>query len=135
MSKAFPFVIQLILLALVTFGLHFLYHSLADKLTLWEMAPMQLWQIYGLQLLLSIILIFGIIGISNSMPQNLGFVFLGFFTLKVIINYIVIRPVLKAGESFDFFKYSFLIVFFMFMAFDVYVTYRVLNQSYSVKNN
>ena len=68
------------------------------------------------------------------MPQNVGFVFLGFLTLKLVINYVAIRGALETSGSDNFFKYNFLAVFFLFMFFDVYVTYRVLNQSHSSKN-
>lgn len=96
---------------------------------------MDLWQIYVLQLVLSIIVIFAIVGIGNSKPENLGYVFLGILTLKVMVNYFVIRPLIKSEADQDFFKYNFLAVFFLFMIFDVYVTYRILNQTYSPKKN
>src|SRR5690606_25251194 len=129
------FVFQLIMLALVTFGVHYLYHNLMGDAELWQNAPMSLWQVYGLQLILSVIVIFAVIGIGNNMPQNLGFVFLGVLTLKLLINYLVIKPILQLGDEVLFFKISYLFVFFLFMFYDVYVTYRVLNQTYSPKKN
>lgn len=135
MGKAIVFVGQLVLLALVSFGLHFLLHSLTKKLPLWDTAYMDIWQVYVLQLLMSIVIIFAVVGIGNSMPQNLGYVFLGFLTLKVAVSYFVINPALESGTDNDFFKYNFLVVFFLFMMFDVYVTYRILNQTYSPKKN
>lgn len=135
MGKATVFLGQLIILALVSSGLHFLLHSLTEKTPFWETAYMDLWQIYVLQLVLSIIVIFAIVGIGNSKPENLGYVFLGILTLKVMVNYFVIRPLIKSEADQDFFKYNFLAVFFLFMIFDVYVTYRILNQTYSPKKN
>lgn len=135
MGKAFSFVFQLIMLALVTFGVHYLYHNLVGAADAWVSAPMELWQIYGLQLAISIVVIFAVLAIGKTMPQNLGFVFLGLLTLKLLINYIILRPVLQSGQDIQFFKLSYLLVFFLFMFFDVYVTYRVLNQTYSSKNN
>lgn len=135
MGKAFPYLGQLALLALITLGLHFLMHSITKDLPLWDTAHMHLWQIYALQFLLSALVIIAVVSIGNVMPNNLGFVFLGVLTLKVVVNYIMLKPVLKANDSGDFFKYNFLIVFFLFMFFDVYVTYRILNQSYPSKNN
>jgi len=134
MGKALAFIGQLAILALVSFGLHFLLQSITKQSVLWETASVQLWQIYALQLLLSSLLIFGVVGIGKSMPQNLGFLFLGFLTLKLVINYVAIRGALEASGSDNFFKYNFLVVFFLFMFFDVYVTYRVLNQSNSSEN-
>lgn len=133
MSKAISFVGQLVILALVAFGLHFLLQSITKDLLLWDNAYMHLWQIYALQLLLSVVLIFAVVGIGKSLPQHLGYVFLGVFTLKIVINYILINPALKNDTASDFFKYNYLVVFFLFMFFDLYVTYRVLNQTYSAK--
>lgn len=135
MGKAFPYLGQLAILALITLGLHFLMHSITKDLPLWDTAHMQLWQVYALQFLLSALVIIAVVSIGNVMPNNLGFVFLGVLTLKVVVNYIVLRPVLKSNDPSTFFKYNFLIVFFLFMFFDVYVTYRILNQSYPSKNN
>lgn len=135
MGKAFPYLGQLGILALITLGLHFLMHSITKDLPLWDSAHMHLWQIYALQFLLSALVIIAVVSIGNVMPNNLGFVFLGVLTLKVVVNYIVLRPVLKSNDPSNFFKYNFLIVFFLFMFFDVYVTYRILNQSYPSKNN
>ena len=134
MGKALAFIGQLAILALVSFGLHFLLQSITKHLPLWDSAYMQLWQIYALQFLLSALLIFAVVGIGKSMPQNLGFLFLGFLTLKLVINYFAISSALKTSAADDFFKYNFLGVFFLFMFFDVYVTYRVLNQSHSSEN-
>lgn len=135
MSKAIVFAGQLLLLALVSFGLHFLLHSISNDLEFWDTAHMHLWQIYALQFLMSVVMIFAVVGIGNSKPESLGYIFLGFLTLKVAVNYFVISPVLKTEADHDFFKYNFLAVFFLFMIFDVYVSYRILNQVYPTKNN
>lgn len=135
MGKAFAFVGQLAILALISFGLHFLIQSITKDLTFWHTAYMQLWQIYALQFLMSVVVILAVVGIGKVMPESLGYVFLGFFTLKVIVTYLIVRPMLDTPLESDFFKYNYFGVFFLFMVFDVYVTYRVLNQIYSPKNN
>nr|WP_298003201.1 hypothetical protein [uncultured Flavobacterium sp.] len=135
MVKALSYVGQLVILGLISLGLHFLIQSITKDLALWDTAYMTLWQIYALQMIMSIIIVFAMVGIGQSMPQNLGYVFLGFLTLKLVINYLLINPALESGNESDFFKYNYLGVFFLFMIFDVYVTYRVLNQSYPQKNN
>lgn len=135
MGKALSYVGQLVILGLISLGLHFLIQSITKDLALWDTAYMTLWQIYALQMLMSIIIVFAVVGIGQSMPQNLGYVFLGFLTVKLVINYLLINPALESGNESDFFKYNYLGVFFLFMIFDVYVTYRVLNQSYPQKNN
>ena len=133
MDKALKFVFQLIIISAVAFGLHFLIHSITKDLYLWDSAYMHLWQIYALQLLLSVVVILAVVGISKSLPQHVGYVFLGVLTLKLVANYLIINSALVPGTEHDFFKHNFLIVFFVYMFFDVYVTYRVLNQSDSFK--
>ena len=135
MGKALSYVGQLVILGLISLGLHFLIQSITKDLALWDTAYMTLWQIYALQMIMSIIIVFAMVGIGQSMPQNLGYVFLGFLTLKLVINYLLINPALESGNESAFFKYNYLGVFFLFMIFDVYVTYRVLNQVYPTKNN
>lgn len=135
MGKALAFIGQLAILALVSFGLHYLLQSITKYLSLWDDAYMHLWQVYTLQFLMSVVVIFAVVGIRKAMPESLGYVFLGFFTLKVIITYLIASPVLDTPLESDFFKYNYFAVFFLFMIFDVYVTYRVLNQIYSPKNN
>lgn len=135
MGKALAFVGQLAILALVSFGLHFLIQSITKDLAFWDTAYLHLWQIYALQFLMSVVVIFAVVGIGKALPESLGYVFLGFFTLKVIVTYLVVRPMLDTPLESDFFKYNYFGVFFLFMVFDVYVTYRVLNQIYSPKNN
>ncbi|UUV22506.1 hypothetical protein MG290_10415 [Flavobacterium sp. CBA20B-1] len=135
MGKAFPYLGQLLVLALIALGLHFLINSISKDLPFWDTAHMHLWQIYALQFLLSAIIVLGVVGIGNAMPNNLGFVFLGFLTLKILVNYLVLNPALQSGDTSNFFKYNYLAVFFLFVFFDVYVTYRVLNQIYPSKNN
>ena len=134
MGKALSYVGQLVILGLISLGLHFLIQSITKDLALWDTAYMTLWQIYALQMLMSVIIVFAVVGIGQSMPQNLGYVFLGFLTLKMGVTYWVALPVLEQDAGVDFFKYNYLGVFFLFMFFDVYVAYRVLNQLYPSKN-
>jgi len=133
MNKAFVYIAQLSLLGMVFLGLHFLIQSIGGQLTFWDTAYMHLWQIYALQFMLSVVMIFAIVGIGNAMPQSLGYVFLGFLTLKMAVTYWIATPVLEQEVAVDFFKYNYLGVFFLFMFFDVYVAYRVLNQLYPSK--
>src|SRR5690554_1713387 len=135
MNKAFVFIGQLLLLGIVSLGLHFLIQSISEQLAFWDTAYMHLWQIYALQFLLSVVVILATVGIGNSMPQSLGYVFLGFLTLKIVVTYWVAIPVLEQDTDVDFFKYNYLGVFFLFMFFDVYVAYRLLNQLYPSNNS
>lgn len=65
--------------------------------------------------------------VEKFLPQNLGFAFLIVLTIKLIGSYLFIQPVLDLGEAQDFVKHNFLIIFLMYLCFDVYVSYRLLN--------
>lgn len=133
MNKFFVYIAQLFLLGIVFLSLHFLIQTIGGQIAYWDTAYMHLWQIYALQFLLSVVMIFTTVGIGNAMPQSLGYVFLGFLTLKVVVTYWVVMPVLEQEVVVDFFKYNYLGVFFLFLFFDVYIAYRVLNQLYPSK--
>lgn len=128
MNKIISYVIQLIVLAVLVFGLHYIFQQVLGVLDNWENTGYSLYIVYLFELMLSIIMIVAIVGTGKSMPNNLGYVFLGLLTLKCVGNYIFIAPILDADVSNDFVKHNFLIVFLIFLIFDVYVTYRVLNQ-------
>lgn len=62
-----------------------------------------------------------------AMPKNLGFIFLGLMTINAIASYIYIKNGLNKFEN-DFIEYNFLVVFFLFLFFDVFVAFKALNQ-------
>lgn len=62
-----------------------------------------------------------------AMPKNLGFIFLGLMTINAIASYIYIKNGLNKFKN-DFIEYNFLVVFFLFLFFDVFVAFKALNQ-------
>lgn len=61
------------------------------------------------------------------MPKNLGLVFLGITTFKAVAFYVFIQPGLKQFEN-KFLEINFLAVFFLFLFFDVFVAFKMLNE-------
>jgi len=61
------------------------------------------------------------------MPEKLGLIFLALMTLKGVASYIYIKNGLNKFEN-DFIEYNFLVVFFIFLFFDVYIAFSALNQ-------
>ena len=69
-----------------------------------------------------------------AMPKNLGFIFLALMTINAVASYIYIKNGLNKFEN-DFIEYNFLVMFFIFLFFDVYVAFKALNQDDSTVKN
>jgi len=128
MNKIISFVTQLVVLALLVFGLHYIFQQVLGVLDNWNDTGYSLFLIYLFELMLSIIMIVVVVTVGKSLPSSLGYLFLGLLTLKCVGNYFFIQPILDAENPNDFVKHNFLIIFLIFLVFDVYVTFRVLNQ-------
>ena len=128
MNKIISFVTQLVVLALLVFGLHYIFQQVLGVLDNWNDTGYSLFLIYLFELMLSIIMIVVVVTAGKSLPSSLGYLFLGLLTLKCVGNYFFIQPILDAENPNDFVKHNFLIIFLIFLVFDVYVTFRVLSQ-------
>jgi len=121
------FAFRLIMLTVLSFGIHYLVIEVFEMQSLWKKEYYSLLQIYFFLFLITLAMTAAMVFISKSMSHNIGFAFLALLTIKLIVNYLFIRPVLDAGSKADFIKYNYLIVFLLFLIFDVYATYRLLN--------
>lgn len=128
MNKIVSFVIQLVVLAFLVFGLHYIFQQVLGVIDNWNDTSYSLFLIYLFELMLSIVLIVVIVASSKVLPDSVGYIFLVLLALKCAANYMFIQPVLNAQVPNDFVKHNFLVIFLVFLIFDVYVTYRVLNQ-------
>ncbi len=84
--------------------------------------------LYGFELIFSVVMLFAMVGISKSLPEQLGFVFLGFITLRLIGSYLFVQQGLDSIEAHDVFKYNFVITVLVFLATDAYTAFKVLNK-------
>lgn len=128
MNKIISFAIQLVVLAALVFGVHYILQQVLGISENWNDTGYNLILIYAFQLILSIIMIVVVVGSSKSFANSLGYVFLVLLTLKCVGNYFFIQPVLNTENSNEFIKHNFLIVFLIFLVFDVYVAFKILNQ-------
>lgn len=119
--------LQLILLTIVSFGLHYVALEVFEMQALWDVAHYNLLQLYFFVFITTLVMSALMIVVEKFLPQNLGFAFLIVLTIKLIGSYLFIQPVLDLGEVQDFVKHNFLIIFLMYLCFDVYVSYRLLN--------
>lgn len=74
--------------------------------------------------------------LSKKNNEYLGFIYLGFSTLKTILCYALLHEVLGAeGDLHQFEKFNIILLFFFFMGIEVYQTSKVLNKiSYKSKD-
>ena len=135
MNKIFGFAGQLLIVAAVAFGLHYMFHSVFNTIDHWSTSTYNLIQIYFFEFILSLLMVVGIVMTKTKMPHNLGYMFLAFITVKTIANYLFISPVLKSEGDQSFVKHNFLLVFVIFLVFDVYVTFKLLNEEKEQEKN
>ena len=82
-----------------------------------------------IHLILAFILLSACNNSQKKAKDQIGYVFLGIMTVKVIAAYIFIAPALELKTaSSQFEKNNFFIYFLTFLAIDVYLTAQILNK-------
>ena len=128
MQRIGKYIFGLALLAAIAYGVQVYLQDHLGVASDWSRVSISLGEIYLVQVVLSLVLLVALVMVKKSAAQQLGFVFLGAFTLKVVVSYFFAHNVLDQPDV-DFFKYNYLAVFFLFMIFDLYVAYSMLNKS------
>lgn len=128
MQKIGKYIFGLALLAAIAYGAQVYLQDHFDIVDDWSRVSISLGEIYLVQVVLSLVLLIALVMVKKSAAQQLGYVFLGVFTIKVVVSYFFAQNVLSLPDV-DFFKYNYLAVFFLFMIFDLYVAYSMLNKS------
>lgn len=83
---------------------------------------------YGFELIFTIVMLLAMFGIKNSLPEQLGFVFLGFITLRLVASYLFAANGLDHEDTTGAFKYNFLLIILVFLVGDAFIAYRILNK-------
>lgn len=126
--------LRLVVVLLLFFIAHFVLFTTTDighsMVSLGYSLPI----LYLIEFVFSIGLVLSMVGIKNSMPHSLAYVFLGFITLRLVVSYIYVSEGLNGGMGDDTFKYNFLTVVLIFLGGDAYVAYNVLNKEVDSKN-
>lgn len=113
----------------VVFALHYAVVAFTDAGESLMDLGYSLEKFYGFEFLFSIALFFSMFAIKNSLPNNLGFVFLGFITLRLIASYLFARKGLDSETVVEGFKYNFLAIVLVFLGGDAFVAYSILNKN------
>ncbi|MCA5005144.1 hypothetical protein [Sphingobacterium bovistauri] len=93
----------------------------------WDQTDYTLLGMYTFGVGISLFIVILTLMAQYAMPKNLGFIFLALMTLNAIGSYIYIKNGLNKFEN-DFIEYNFLVMFFLFLVFDVFVAFKALNQ-------
>jgi len=84
--------------------------------------------LYSLFTVASVIILLVQIKIKESNPEHIGYVFLLATSVKMGLCYALLYPILKQHtESLRFEKINFFIIFILFLAIEVVLTSRMLN--------
>ena len=125
---------MLLLLALVGFGVHYFLLQSFGLLHEWAHTDYTLLGMYGFVAIGSLLVFVLMLLAKFSMPDRIAFVFLGAFMVKAIANYLYIKGGLGSFDN-KFLELNFLAVFFLFLFFDVFVAYVIVNQEEKTVEN
>ena len=127
MNNYIRYIAMLLLVGVASYFAHFLVLKGIDAEQYWQQTSYTLLGMYSFGIVISLFVVILTLMAQYAMPKNLGFIFLGLMTFHAVASYIYIRNGLNKFEN-DFLEYNFLIVFFLFLVFDVFVVFKALNQ-------
>ncbi|SUJ18143.1 Uncharacterised protein [Sphingobacterium spiritivorum] len=127
MTKNIRYFILLLVIGLVLYGVHYAILKGLDLQDIWQQTDYKLWGFYLVGGISSLVMLIVVIIIHNMMPNSVGFVFLGLLTLKMIVSFLYVNKGLNQQPE-NFIEYNFLAVFFLFIVYDVFMAYKVMNQ-------
>ena len=131
MSKYVKLGVVLLLITGVGFVLHtFVLKALGLEIY-WSETSYTLVGLYAFGFIVSLLITVFMHLTDFSMPKYISFVFLGCVMLKGIASYLFIQNGLNLFEN-DFIELNFLVTFFIFLLYDIYVAYLLVNQEVKV---
>lgn len=124
-----PVTLQLLGLLGMVYANIFLVENLFSLQENWNTTYYNFFQTFSFFAISSIVILLLNLAVQKKAKEQLGFVFLGIMTLKVIAAYVFIAPALeyKTATS-QFEKNNFFVYFLVFLAIDVYLTIQILNK-------
>ncbi|MBB1149155.1 MULTISPECIES: hypothetical protein [unclassified Myroides] len=121
--------VKLLVGLIAVFALHYAVVTFTNAGDALSVLGYSIEQFYGFELIFTIATFFALVGIKNSLPNNLGFVFLGFITLRLIASYLFAKKGLDHEMIAEGFKYNFLVIVLVFLGGDAFVAYSILNKN------
>ncbi len=134
MNRYVLFTIVLIALTAVCFGSHYAVLSINDQEHWWIGSGYSLIGMYGFMGIASLVMLIVMLAIDFSLPKQVGFAFLIGMTLKAVASYFYVHEGVNLLEN-DFIELNFLVVFFVYLMYDAYIAYYLVNQQEPEKQN
>lgn len=126
MNNYLKYILMLVILTITAFAAHYLVITGLEVQHFWGQTDYSMLGLYTFATVSSLLAVVFILLTQYAMPKNLGFVFLGIMTIKVIAGFIYIQDGLGTFDN-KFIEYNFLAVFFLYLFFDVFIAFKVLN--------
>ncbi|WDF67983.1 hypothetical protein PQ465_16980 [Sphingobacterium oryzagri] len=131
MSKYVKLGVILLVLAGLGFAIHGLVLSGFGLEHYWSETSYTLWGLYAFGAIASLLIAVLMFLADFALPKYISFVFLGCILLKAIASYLFIQNGLNLFEN-DFIELNFLVTFFIFLLYDIYVAYLLVNQDVKI---
>ena len=127
MNKYLQLILILFAVTGICFGIHYSVLSYNDQDHWWIGSGYSLSGMYIFGAVASLVMLIVYLGVDYSMPKQLGFAFLVGMTVKAAASYYYIHEGINLLEN-DFIELNFLVVFFVYLVYDAYVAYFLVNQ-------
>ncbi len=125
--KKYNLIFLLSIISLITFIVHqllFDFFKINDDSFIYSLKKLYLF-FYGLSVLVFVILV----EVKNKSFDNVGMSFLLVTNLKLVICYVVLKPILEVDTSqINIEKINFFGMFILFLAIETILTIRILNE-------
>lgn len=124
--KKLPQLLQLLTLSVLICGLHFLMFNFFN--VAFASFYYSLFTHYLFLTALSVSVLIVVQKIAKKSIDQVGFAFLGVMTVKLVVAYLFLLPLLNTNQpEVNSEKNSFFVLFILFLATDVYLTSQILN--------
>jgi len=126
--KKYAVIFRLFQIAPILALLHILIFKFGVSAQTYQEFHYPIYGIYLFFLILSLAILLFLIRIKETKPEQIGFVFLVLISIQFALSYIFLMPVLeREGASVYIEKINFFVIFIIFLALEVFLTSRLLN--------
>lgn len=131
MNKYVRFVGLLLLITVLGYGVQTLVLQKLGVESQWGQTDYTLLGIYTFGFVASLLIAVLLLLTDFALKNYLSFVFLGCILIKAVASYLFIQSGLNLFEN-DFLELNFLVAFFIFLLYDIFVAYKLVNQDVRV---
>lgn len=106
----------------------FIVDNLSDTYTFFY----PVWKIYVFHFMITFSIFSLLYFVGKIMPQYIGYTFMGFILLKMVVAIVFLLPLIKMEEVSKIPDFSsFFIPYFIFLFFEIFLTMKILKESES----